>query len=103
MRLRAAALAVAFGLAVAACTGTELPGDPAPDQPSSVAPVPSSPEVPSPAPEGPDSAVAAAERLCEVPEPDVDPGSKVRPEGPTPAVIARGKNSLNAVPAPGSL
>jgi hypothetical protein len=45
--------------------------------------------VPSPAPEGPDSAVAAAERLCEVPEPNVDPGSEVRPEGPTPPVIAQ--------------
>jgi hypothetical protein len=89
VRLRAAALAIAFGLGVAACTGTELPGDPAPSQPSSVAPVPSSPEVPSPAPEGPDSAVAAAERLCEVPEPNVDSGSQVRPEGPTPAVIAQ--------------
>ena len=89
MRLRRAALAIAFGLAVPACTGTELPGDAAPDQPSSVAPVPSSPEVPSPAPEGPDSAVAAAGRLCEVPEPNVDSGSQVRPEGPTPALIAQ--------------
>jgi hypothetical protein len=89
VRLRAAALAIAFGLAVAACSGTELPGDPAPDQPSSVAPVPSSPEVPPPAPEGPDSAVAAAERLCEVPEPNVERGSEVRPEGPTPPVIAQ--------------
>ena len=89
MRLRAAALAVAFGLGVAACTGPELPGDPAPDQPSPVAPVPSSPEVPSPTPKGPDSAVAAAERLCEVPEPDLESDSEVRAEGPTPALIAQ--------------
>jgi hypothetical protein len=89
VRLRAGGLAVAFGLAVAACSGTELPADPAPDQPTSVAPVPSSPEVASPAREGPDSALAAAERLCEVPEPNVDSSSGIRPEGPTPPVIAQ--------------
>jgi hypothetical protein len=88
VRVRAAGLAIAFGLALAACTA-ELPGDPSSDQPSSTAPVPSSPEVPSPAAEGPDSAVAAAERLCEVPEPNLDSGSEVRPEGPTPPVIAQ--------------
>ncbi|HEX2288214.1 MAG TPA: hypothetical protein VHH31_05600, partial [Gaiellaceae bacterium] len=89
MRLRAAAVAAAFGLVVTACTGTELSGDPAPDQPTSLAPVPSSPEVLPPAPKGPDSAIAAAERLCEVPEPDLDSGSEVRAEGPTPPLIAQ--------------
>jgi hypothetical protein len=89
VRLRAAALAIALGLALGACTGSDPPGDPAPDRETSVVPVPSSPEVPSPAPAGRDSARAAAERLCEVPEPDLDLGSDVRPEGPTPAVIAQ--------------
>lgn len=89
MRLRAAALAMAVGLAVVACTGPEVPGDPDADPETTVAPVPPSPEVPSPAAEGADSALAAAKRLCEVPEPDLPPGSDVRPEGPTPAVIAQ--------------
>jgi hypothetical protein len=89
VRLRAAGLAVALVLALGACTGSDLPGDPAPGRETSVVPVPSSPQVPSPAPEGRDSARAAAERLCEIPEPDLDSGSDVRAEGPTPAVIAQ--------------
>ncbi|HET9249605.1 MAG TPA: hypothetical protein VFP13_06655 [Actinomycetota bacterium] len=89
MTWRAAVLAAALGLALAACTGTEPPGDPASPPGASVEPVPTSPEVVSPAPGGPDSARAAARRLCEVPEPELDPGSDVPAEGPTPAVIAQ--------------
>ena len=86
MRPRIAALAVALGLALAACTGT---GVPVADGQTSVAPVPSSPEVASPPVGGKDSAVAAAERLCEVPEPKLDSGSAVPAEGPTPPLIAQ--------------
>jgi hypothetical protein len=90
MRLRAAGLAAVLGLALGACTGgTDLPGDPASHPETAVDPVPVSPEVPSPAPGGPDSAAAAAKRLCEVPEPKPDAGSDVPVEGPTPAVIAQ--------------
>ncbi len=89
MRPRIAALVVALGFALAACTGTGAPGDPAADGQTSAAPVPPSPEVASPAPGGPDSAAAAAKRLCEVPEPKLDSGSDVPAEGPTPPLIAQ--------------
>jgi hypothetical protein len=90
MRLRAAALAAVLGLTLGACTGgTDVPGDPASAPATSVEPVPASPEVPSPAPGGPDSAAAAAKRLCEVPEPKPGAGSDVPAEGTTPAVIAQ--------------
>jgi len=90
MRLRAAALVAVLGLTLGACTsGTDVPGDPASPPKTSVDPVPASPEVPSPAPGGPDSAAAAARRLCEVTEPKPDAGSGVPAEGPTPAVIAQ--------------
>ncbi|MGA9160810.1 MAG: hypothetical protein WB297_08115 [Actinomycetota bacterium] len=89
MRPRIAALAVALGLALAACTGTGVPGDPVADGQISAAPVPSSPEVASPPAGGKGSAAAAAERLCEVPEPKLDSGSDVPAEGPTPPLIAQ--------------
>ena len=74
---------------LAACTdgGTGSPIPP-PDIPSDAAPVPPSPESPSPAEDGPGSALAAARRLCDVPEPDLEGGSDVPAEGPTPPVIA---------------
>ena len=81
VRLRAAALAVAFGLRdrrVHRHRATRRPGARSSRRPW---PVPSPPEVPSPTPKGPDSAVAAAERLCEVPEPDLESGSEVQAEG----------------------
>ena len=89
MRLRAAALAAVLGLTLGACTGgADVPADPA-SAPATSVEVPASPEVPSPAPGGLDSAAAAAQRLCEVPEPKPDAGSDVPAEGPTPAVIAQ--------------
>lgn len=89
MRPRLAVLSVALGLALAACTGTGVPDDPAAEGRTSVAPVPSSPEVVSPAAGGPDSAAAVTKRLCEVPEPKTDAGSPVPAEGPTPPLIAQ--------------
>ena len=88
MRLRAAALAAVLGLTLGACTGTEVPGDPASAPETSVEPIPASPEAPSPAPGGQDSAAAAAKRLCEVTEPKLGAGSDVPAEGPTPALIS---------------
>lgn len=89
MRARSAAVAAVLALALAACTGggTGNPTPP-PDLPSETAEVPASPESPSPAPDGPESALAAAARLCGVPEPDLSGGSDVPAEGPTPPVIA---------------
>jgi hypothetical protein len=84
VRLRA--FLVASAIALVACTGsTPPPGTD--DQTDTAAPIPASPEPESPAPEGPGSALAAARRLCGVPKPDLDGGSDVPAEGPTPPVI----------------
>jgi hypothetical protein len=86
VRLRALLVASAIGLA--ACTGSAPPPGPGDDDPTEpAAPVPASPESESPAPEGPGSALAAARRLCGVPEPDLEGGTDVPAEGPTPPVI----------------
>ena len=86
--MRRGALLVAFAIGLAACTGSASPpGAPDDDPTGSVAPVPASPESESPAPDGPGSALAAARRLCGVPEPDLEDGSGVPAEGPTPPVI----------------
>ena len=87
-RTRTASAVAVLALVIGACTdgGTGSPIPP-PDTPTSSAPVPSSPETVSPADQGPDSAAAAARRLCEVPEPDPSGGSDVPAEGPTPPVI----------------
>jgi hypothetical protein len=77
-------LALVFGACTDGGTGSPIPP---PDIPTSSAPVPSSPETVSPADQGPDSAAAAARRLCEVPEPDLSGGSDVPAEGPTPPVV----------------
>jgi hypothetical protein len=86
VRLRTILVAAAIGLA--ACTGSAPPPGPGGDPTDPAAPVPSSPESQSPAREGPGSALAAARRLCGVPEPDLKGGSDVPAEGPTPPVIA---------------
>lgn len=86
MRLRTLLVASAIGLA--ACTGSAPSPGPGDDPTEPAAPVPASPESESPAPEGPGSALAAARRLCGVPEPDLEGGSDVPAEGPTPPVIA---------------
>jgi hypothetical protein len=85
VRLRALLVASAIGFA--ACTGSAPPGPGDDDPTEPVMPVPASPESESPAPEGPGSALAAARRLCGVPEPDLEGGSDVPAEGPTPPVI----------------
>lgn len=88
-RVRVLGALALVGLVLAACTqgGAGSP-TPRPDPPSATVPVPASPESPSPAPSGPESALAAMERLCTVPEPDLEGGSGVPAEGPTPPVIA---------------
>ena len=85
MRFRALLVVAAIGLA--ACTGSAPPPGPGDDDPTDpVAPVPATPESESPEPGGPGSALAAARRLCGIPEPDLE-GSGVPAEGPTPLVI----------------
>ena len=86
-RLRAAALIAVAAFVLAACTGTEVLGGGS--EPSPAAPVPSSPEERSPDPSGPGSSAAAAERLCEVPEPKPNQDSGAPAEGPTPPLIAQ--------------
>jgi hypothetical protein len=85
---RRAVAVFALGMALAACTGDPAVPPSSLDEPSApVAPVPPSPESESPAPQGPGSAAATAERLCGVPEPDLEGGADVPAEGPTPPVI----------------
>ena len=89
MSRRAACALAAVCLLVTACTGAGIGGPtPPPDRPSSRAQVPPSPETVPPAGGGPGSAARAARRLCEVPEPDLEGGSDVPAEGPTPPVIS---------------
>jgi hypothetical protein len=58
---------------------------------------PASPEV-VPSPEtGPGSALAALEELCTLPEPNVDGGSDVPAEGPTPPTIAQVMDELEQI------
>jgi hypothetical protein len=80
----------ALGLLLGACTGPDA-GTPTtpPDLPGPTAPVPGSPEVVPPASGGPNSSAAAAKRLCEVPEPNLESGSDVPAEGPTPSLISQ--------------
>ncbi len=85
-------------LLMAACTGAGIGGPtPPPDRPSSSAKVPPSPETVPPAGGGPDSAARAARRLCEVPDPDLEGGSDVPAEGPTPPVIAEVMRQLERI------
>jgi hypothetical protein len=85
--VRRRALVAALAIGLAACTGSTTPPGPDDETLEPVAPVPTSPEPESPAPGGPGSALAAARRLCAVPEPDLEGGSDVPAEGPTPPVI----------------
>jgi hypothetical protein len=92
---RLVAVAATLALLASACSSGGEP-DPSP-QGSSPTPVPSSPEV-APEPEdGPGSALAALEELCTVPQPDVDSGSDVPVEGPTPPTIARVMEELEEI------
>ncbi len=93
MRVRALLVATAVGLA--ACTGSAPPPGGDPTEPT--APVPASPESESPAPAGAGSAHAAARRLCGVPQPDLEGGSDVPAEGPTPPVIELVMNEVEQI------
>ena len=98
MRRRTTGALGAIALLIAACTGAGIGGPtPPPDRPSSSAQVPPSPETVPPAGGGPDSAARAARRLCEVPEPDLEGGSDVPAEGPTPPVIAEVMRQLERI------
>lgn len=100
MRTRPRLLVAGFGAAVllaGACTSDgAAPSPRTPAQPPPT-PVPTSPEaVPSPD-TGPGSALAAMEELCTLPEPEVDEGSGVPPEGPTPPVVAQAMRQLELI------
>lgn len=86
-------MVLALGLLAAACTSTEDPGlDPSPGATGgtgSPAAVPISPEVVPPAEDGPGSALAALDRLCTIPQPNLDGPSGGTAEGPTPPAIAQ--------------
>ena len=74
-------------LLAAACSSNDAP---APDGESPVSPSmdePSSEEVPPPS-GGRDSALAALERLCTLPQPKFNQGNGAPAEGPTPSAIA---------------
>jgi hypothetical protein len=95
IRLRLLAGALTVGMLAAACTsdgGSGPDGDSSPTGPiggSPTAVVPTSPEVVPPAEDGPGSALAALEKLCTIPQPDVGGPSGGTAEGPTPPAIAQ--------------
>jgi hypothetical protein len=88
-RAKVGVTVAAVCLLVVACTsggrGT-TPNGVRTDSPSVGVPV--SPEPAPPPRDGPDSAFAALERLCTLPRPNLDGGSGVPAEGPTPPAIA---------------
>ena len=86
----------AFAMLVSACTST----DPDPDPSNGAEPsidVPTSPEVVPEPQDGPGSALAALERLCTIRLPDIDGGSEVPAEGPTPPAIAKVMGELEQI------
>jgi hypothetical protein len=87
-RLRILAVLAALGVIGAACTsdGGSVPLDGRSPSPSVQVPV--SPDPAPPPRDGRNSALAALERLCTLPQPDLDRGSQVPAEGPTPPAIA---------------
>jgi hypothetical protein len=96
-RPRLLVAAFAFAMLASACTTSASPnqnrstgGDPSVD-------VPTSPEVVPQPEEGPGSALAALERLCTIRPPDIDGGSDVPAEGPTPPAIARVMRELEQI------
>jgi len=88
---------LAIAMLASACTSTSSPN---PDPPTGAEPsidVPTSPEV-VPVPEnGPGSALAALERLCTIVPPDLEGGSEVPAEGPTPPAIAEVMGELEQI------
>jgi len=102
-RARLATVVVAVGLLASACTSSADPepgGGTGPTGGADGSPsvgVPSSPEVVPPAEDGPGSALAALRKLCTIPQPDLDGGSDVPAEGPTPPAIAQVMEELERI------
>jgi hypothetical protein len=97
MRFRAVAGLLALGLVGLACTsgGSGTPNGEGDGSPSVV--VPTSPEAAPPPRNGPGSAQAALEKLCTLPRPNLDGGSGVPAEGPTPPAIAEVMRELEEI------
>jgi hypothetical protein len=96
-RARVAVALVAVTTLLSACSfggggggGGRPTATPSPEAPASPEAVPS-PET------GPGSALAALEELCTLPEPNVDGGSDVPAEGPTPPTIAKVMDELEQI------
>lgn len=90
-------VAFAFAMLASACTSTSSPNpDPSNGAEPSIV-VPSSPEVVPEPEDGPGSALAALERLCTIPAPDLDGGSEVPAEGPTPPAIEKVMGELEQI------
>jgi hypothetical protein len=96
-RARVAVALVAVTTLLSACSfggggggGGRPTATPSPEAPASPEAVPS-PET------GPGSALAALEELCTLPEPNVDGGSDVPAEGPTPPTIAQVMDELEQI------
>ncbi len=94
---RVLVVAVAFAMLASACTSTSNPNpDPSNGAEPSIV-VPTSPDV-VPEPEvGPGSALAALERLCTIVPPDLEGGSGVPAEGPTPPAIEKVMGELEQI------
>ena len=94
---RVLVVAFAFAMLASACTSTS---NPEPEPPTGAEPsidVPTSPEVVPRPEDGPGSALAAMERLCTIRPPDIDGGSQVPAEGPTPPAIAKVMGELEQI------
>jgi hypothetical protein len=92
---RIARLVVVVLLFAAACTSNAPTPNGSPVSPSIIRPT--SPQVAPPPRDGPDSALAALERLCTLPQPKFDRGAGVPAEGPTPPAIEEVMRELEQI------
>jgi hypothetical protein len=92
---RVLVVVLALAMLASACTSSPNPSNDGETSPS--VGVPTSPEV-VPTPEaGPGSALAALARLCTIVPPDLEGGSDVPAEGPTPPAIAKVMGELEQI------
>jgi hypothetical protein len=92
---RVIVVVLALAMLASACTSSPNPSNSGVTSPS--VGVPTSPEVVPTPEDGPGSALAALARLCTIRPPDLEGGSDVPAEGPTPPAIAKVMGELEQI------